>query len=148
MREYDLIVLTDYYFWIRILVSIICGGIIGLERTLRHKPVGLRTTILICLGSTVFMLVNELLADRNQQPIDPTRIAAQVVTGVGFLGAGAIIHQGLSVVGLTTAATIWVVAGIGVVIGAGFPLVGITITAFTILTLIPLNFIEHKYLGH
>ncbi len=92
------------------------GGLIGLERQLHDKPAGLRTNILICLGAAVFTLVSRLMAGEHGEI---TRIAAQVVTGIGFLGAGAIIREPQGVHGLTTAATIWLVAGIGVACGAG-----------------------------
>ena len=93
------------------------GGLIGLERQLHDKPAGLRTNILICLGAAVFTLVSKLMAAEDGQ--STTRIAAQVVTGIGFLGAGAIIREPKGIHGLTTAATIWLVASIGVACGAG-----------------------------
>jgi len=100
------------------------GGLIGLERQLHDKPAGLRTNILICLGAAVFTLVSKLMAGENGET---TRITAQVVTGIGFLGAGAIIREPKGVHGLTTAATIWLVASIGVACGAG--LYGLAIAA-------------------
>lgn len=100
------------------------GGVIGLERDIHDKPAGLRTNILICLGAALFTIVSVRLAENGVVPVggllrgDRTRIAAQIVTGVGFLGAGAILHTRLSVIGLTTAATIWTVASIGMAFGA------------------------------
>ena len=102
------------------------GGLIGLERQIHGKPAGLRTNILICLGSAVFTLVSKLMAGEDGQ--SSTRIAAQVVTGIGFLGAGAIIRDPKGVHGLTTAATIWLVASIGVACGAGLYVLAITAT--------------------
>jgi putative Mg2+ transporter-C (MgtC) family protein len=93
------------------------GGLIGLERQIHGKPAGLRTNILICMGAAVFTLVSKLMAAEDGE--STTRIAAQVVTGIGFLGAGAIIRDPKGVHGLTTAATIWLVASIGVACGAG-----------------------------
>ena len=117
-----------------VLCSIVCGTVLGLERRARHKPAGLRTVILICVGSTVFTLVSVLVA--TDAGSDPGRIAAQVVTGVGFLGAGAIIRERGQVVGLTTAATIWVVAAIGVLVGAGYAAGGVGVALLVLVTLI------------
>lgn len=99
-------------------VALILGAFIGLERELSDKAAGLRTNILICVGSCLFMIVSK---DFTGLPsADPTRIAAQIVSGIGFLGAGAIMREGEHVTGLTTAATIWVVAAIGMTVGFGF----------------------------
>ncbi len=105
---------------IKIFFSIFLGGLVGLEREIKHKPAGLRTNILICLGSTIIMIVSLNLSKIYGSIVDPSRIAAQVVTGIGFIGAGAIIRARGSVHGLTTAATIWVIAGIGLAIGNGY----------------------------
>lgn len=105
---------------IKIFFSIFLGGLVGLEREIKHKPAGLRTNILICLGSTIIMIVSLNLSKIYGSIVDPSRIAAQVVTGIGFIGAGAIIRSRGSVHGLTTAATIWVIAGIGLAIGNGY----------------------------
>jgi len=101
-------------FWIKISVSIVCGGIIGLERQLRGKPAGIRTSILICLGTQVFVSHGTSLANGDQY-----RVLAQVVTGIGFLGAGLMISQEGTVRGVTSAAVIWVLAAIGSTIGLG-----------------------------
>ena len=118
-----------------------CGGIIGLEREISGKPAGLRTNILICLGSAMLMDLSVHLgllgiAESQGRTGDPARLAAQVVSGIGFLGAGTIMQARGSVVGLTTAATIWVVAAIGLVIGAGFYFEGLasTLTVAAVLT--------------
>jgi putative Mg2+ transporter-C (MgtC) family protein len=102
--------------------AVLCGAILGSERQRREKPAGLRTLILVCLGSGTFTQVSVLLAAPNG---DPTRIAAQIVTGIGFLGAGAILRGRTGVTGMTTAATIWMTAAIGMVVGAGHPLAGL-----------------------
>ena len=128
--------------------AIICGGIIGIERERRGKSAGFRTNTLICLGSAIYMFTSDLLFLRlGITNTDPTRIGAQIVTGIGFLGAGTIIQSRGTVTGLTTAATIWVVAGIGVLIGAGFPLLGFLCTLLVLMTLVLLVKIEPKLLG-
>ncbi len=134
-------------FITEILVAIICGGLIGLERSLHHKSTGLRDNILICLGAVIYMVISEIIILNAPEGMvsDPTRIAAHVVTGIGFIGAGVIIHKGGDITGLTTAATIWVVAAIGLTIGAGYPLLGMLITGVTLLTLTLLQGID-KYL--
>jgi len=97
-------------------LATLLGGVIGLERELKGKPAGLRTNILICMGSVLY---TQLSMTMGGPTADPTRITAQIVTGVGFIGAGTILHARGAVVGLTSAATIWVVAAIGVALGAG-----------------------------
>lgn len=94
----------------------ICGAIVGVEREKKLKPAGLRTMILIALGSTLFTLLSKVLADGEP---DQSRVAAQIVSGIGFLGAGAILHDTLRIRGLTTAAMIWFMAAIGMLCGAG-----------------------------
>ena len=134
-------------FIVRCGAAALCGGLIGLERELKDKPAGFRTNILICLGSAMYMTVGLLLVNEaGAQGADPARIAAQVVTGIGFLGAGCIIQQRERVKGLTTAATIWVVAAIGIVAGAGFPILAFIASAIVLLTLIVLGEIERRFL--
>ncbi len=101
---------------LQLVVSTICGGIIGFQRELQDHPAGFRTHVLVCVGSTVYMLVSIAIAGNRY---DPGRIAAQVASGIGFLGAGTIIKQGSIVRGLTTAASLWAVAGIGLAVGLG-----------------------------
>jgi len=103
--------------FLQLCLATMFGGAIGLERELGGKPAGLRTNILICLGSVIYTKLSVAMATGTA---DPTRIAAQIVTGVGFIGAGTILHARGAVVGLTSAATIWVVAAIGVALGAAF----------------------------
>lgn len=135
---------------VRVAVSLGLGGLIGLERQLRGQPAGFRTHILVCLGSTVFTLASvhgfdPLLAQRpGAMAVDPSRIAAQIVVGIGFLGAGAIIRHGASVRGLTTAASLWTVAALGLVVGLGwYSLAGIT-TAAVVLGLTGLRIVEER----
>ena len=121
------------------------GGIIGIEREIRDKPAGLRTNILICVGSTLFMSISTKVAELLGG--DPTRIAAQIISGIGFLGAGAVLHSHGFVLGLTTAATIWVVAGVGMALGSGMYLVAVFATAMSLVTLYFLAFVEDKIQG-
>jgi putative Mg2+ transporter-C (MgtC) family protein len=111
----------------RLLAAVLGGAIIGFERELHDKPAGLRTNILICLGAALFTLLSIRLGE-DEATIDKTRIAAQIVTGVGFLGAGAIIQFRGNVLGLTTAATIWAVASVGMAFGAGHYFLGTVVT--------------------
>lgn len=109
----------DWEILTRLVLSCLMGGIIGYERQARHKSAGLRTNILVCLGSCLIMLLSQSLYDNveGKTNADPARLAAQVVSGIGFLGAGAIMKEGITVTGLTTAACLWVVAGVGLEIG-------------------------------
>ena len=132
---------------IKIALSLLFGGLVGIERELKHKPAGLRTTILICLGSAVFMLVGINITKTFGGISDPARIAAQVVTGIGFLGAGAIIQSRGFVHGLTTAASIWVVAGIGMAVGTGFYLMAFCVTLSVMIVLNLILFIEKALRG-
>jgi putative Mg2+ transporter-C (MgtC) family protein len=135
---------------LRLALAAVLGGAVGLERELREREAGLRTHLLVSLGAAVFTLVSAYgFADfhysaRGGITLDPTRIAAQIVTGIGFLGAGAIIRQGLSVRGLTTAATLWVVAAIGLASGAGYYSVAIIGTALVLFSLYPLRLLAYR----
>ncbi len=120
-------------------MAAILGGIIGIERQIRDKPAGLRTNILICVGSTLFMSISNAFGD--------TRIGAQIITGIGFLGAGSVLHSHGFVLGLTTAATIWVVAGVGMALGSGMYGVAVFATVMSLVTLYFLSFIEDKIQG-
>ena len=107
---------------LRLVLSCILGGIIGYERQSRRKSAGLRTNVLVCLGACLIMVMSEGIYQgvEGHTNADPARLAAQVVSGIGFLGAGAIMKEGLTVTGLTTAACLWVVAGVGLAVGGGF----------------------------
>ena len=133
-------------FLVRCGMAALCGALIGLERERGGKPAGFRTNILICVGSAVYMAAGLLLAHAGREPGDPARLAAQVVTGIGFLGAGCIIQAGGKVKGMTTAATIWVVAAIGLVSGTGFPLLALVATLLVLLTLVVLGAIEERFI--
>ena len=119
-------------------LAVVLGGAIGLERELGGKPAGLRTNILICMGSVLYTKLSISLGVAG----DHSRVAAQIVTGVGFIGAGTILHARGAVVGLTSAATIWVVAAIGVALGAGLALEAVGTTLFVIVVLQGLGRIE------
>jgi putative Mg2+ transporter-C (MgtC) family protein len=128
----------------KLLVAIIAGGAVGLQRELRHKPAGLRTNILICMGSALLMDLSMRIA--IEYGGDPGRIAAQVVTGIGFLGAGTILHTRGTITGLTSAATIWVVAAIGLTAGAGLMFEALAATITVMVVLEGLGWIERRYI--
>jgi len=137
---------------LRLSVAAVLGGAIGMERELRERGAGLRTHLVVCVGSALFTLVSAygfhefLVNGGSLVRTDPTRIAAQIVSGIGFLGAGAIIRQGLSVRGLTTAATLWLVAAIGMASGAGYYSAAFISTVGALLTLGPLRIAAYKLL--
>jgi len=130
----------------RICLGFIAGGIIGFERSSHRQVAGLRTHILICVGATSLMLLSIWLPERffGLKNGDPGRIAAQVVSGMGFLGAGAIVRLGSDIKGLTTAASLWLVAAIGLLIGAGMYVAAVATEAIAILTLVLLSPLERK----
>jgi putative Mg2+ transporter-C (MgtC) family protein len=128
------VLITDIL--VRLAVSLVLGGAIGLERELSNKPAGLRTNILICTGATMMMaLSGMILASPSAQGSDLLRMAAGVITGIGFMGAGSIIRAGGHVQGLTTASTLWAVTALGLVVGAGYFLTAVVFTVVIVLTL-------------
>jgi putative Mg2+ transporter-C (MgtC) family protein len=133
---------SDLQIIIRLTLSLVLSGLIGLERQILRRNAGLRTHILVCIGSCLIMLTSLYVFDiyKNTASLDPARIAAGVITGIGFLGAGTIIRDREGVKGLTTAASLWVVAGIGMAVGCGF-YSGALFTTF--LSLIVLFFFRH-----
>lgn len=127
-------------FWsdfISIFIAAILGAIIGLEREFHHKPAGLRTNILICIGAAVFTIISKQMPFGTDDSI--TRIASGIVTGVGFLGAGAIIQDRGGIHGLTTAASIWLVSSVGMACGTGLYKIAIFTTFITVFVLITLT---------
>jgi putative Mg2+ transporter-C (MgtC) family protein len=136
---------------LRVAVAAVLGGAVGLERELREREAGFRTHMLVAVGSALFTLVSAygfrdfLVHGGSVVRADPTRIAAQIVTGIGFLGAGAIIRQGLSIRGLTTAATLWVVAAIGLAAGAGYYSAAVITTLVALFSLGPLRGTAHVF---
>jgi putative Mg2+ transporter-C (MgtC) family protein len=127
---------------LRLLLAALLGAAIGLERELKQKSAGLRTNTLIAVGAALFTLMSIEMAE-GVFGADPTRITAQIVTGIGFLGAGAIIRTGGSVQGLTTAATVWVNAAIGMAAGGGRYVLAIGATALTMIVLLALTRLEN-----
>lgn len=142
-------ILPELQTLFKLTLGLVFGAAIGLEREAHDRPAGLRTFSLVCVGSTLIMIVSISL--RELVPggvgVDPGRIAAQVVTGIGFLGAGTILHEGASIRGLTTAAGLWVVAAIGLAVGAGFYTPAAAATVLTLITLTLLSEVERYYLG-
>src|SRR3989338_5721636 len=138
--------LTDQAVFIRLLLSVVLGGLIGLERQLHRREAGLRTHILVSLGSCLIMLTSLYVFDiyKDLVKIDPGRIAAGVITGIGFLGAGAIMRDREGVRGLTTAASLWVVSGIGLGAGCGFWSAAVFTTILTLAVLLVLRRLESK----
>jgi putative Mg2+ transporter-C (MgtC) family protein len=134
---------------LRVLAAAALGGAVGIERELREREAGFRTHMLVSVGSALFTIVSAygfrefLVSGDAVIRADPTRIAAQIVTGIGFLGAGAIIRQGLSVRGLTTAATLWLVAAIGLAAGAGYYSAAVITTLVALISLWPLRIAAH-----
>jgi putative Mg2+ transporter-C (MgtC) family protein len=129
---------------LRLALAGVLGGMIGLERELREREAGLRTHLLVAVGAALFTIVGAYGFGGTRT--DPTRIAAQVVTGIGFLGAGAIIRQGFSIRGLTTAATLWVVAAVGLAAGAGYYSAAVISTGLVLLALWPLRIVAYRIL--
>jgi putative Mg2+ transporter-C (MgtC) family protein len=136
---------------LRLLFAAVLGGVIGLERQSRHREAGLRTHMLVSLGSALFTLVSAYawtdwqFSNENGLVIDPTRVAAQIVTGIGFLGAGAIIRHGPSVRGLTTAATLWACAAIGMASGVGYYAPAAIATVAALFVLVPVRFLSRRF---
>jgi putative Mg2+ transporter-C (MgtC) family protein len=127
-----------------VVVAFLCGVVVGLERERNDKPAGLRTLVLICVGSAIFTLASVSPALGGHEP---ARIAAQIVTGVGFLGAGSILRDRFMITGLTTAATVWATAGVGMVVGAGYALAGVGLSLTILITLAALKRIEEGMAG-
>ena len=138
--------------FLRLMFACALGALIGFERELRDREAGIRTHLLVSLGSALFTIVSAygfhafLASGDNVVRADPSRIAAQIVTGIGFLGAGAIIREGLSVRGLTTAATLWVVAAIGMSCGAGYYWPAAATTGLTLFALWPLRILAYRFI--
>jgi putative Mg2+ transporter-C (MgtC) family protein len=142
--------LAGWDAFLRLTFACALGGLIGFEREIRDREAGIRTHLLVSLGSALFTIVSAygfhefLTGGGSVVRADPSRIAAQIVTGIGFLGAGAIIREGLSVRGLTTAATLWVVAAIGMSCGAGYYWPAVATTGLTLFALWPLRLLAYR----
>ncbi len=134
----------------KLILSLIAGGLVGLNREQHKQPAGFRTHILICVGATLLMMLSIYIPQVyfDFKNGDPSRIAAQVVSGIGFLGAGAIIRMGSNVRGLTTAASIWLISAIGLAIGAGLYVIAFVTVIIALFTLIMLERWEKSYFPH
>jgi putative Mg2+ transporter-C (MgtC) family protein len=137
-------IMTEPYisYLLRLIIALAVGAAIGLEREFMGKPAGLRTLMLLCIGSCLIMIISIEVARIYPGIADPGRIAAQAVTGIGFLGAGAIIRSRFHVTGITTAATIWVLCALGLAIGAGYFLLAVAGAVLITITLVLIRYIE------
>lgn len=135
------IVSIEPFEWRAVLTSLACGSIIGLERQLRGKPVGIRTSALIVLGTYIFIAASMLVSASNAAT-DPSRIIGQVITGIGFLGAGVMLARDGMVWGVTSAATIWTLASIGVCIAIGYDLIAIKLSLVVVFVLVGVDTME------
>jgi putative Mg2+ transporter-C (MgtC) family protein len=134
---------------IRVLVGAVLGAAVGLERERQDQPAGLRTHMILVIGATLAMILSVNLGylfARPGTPADPARLAAQVISGIGFLGAGAILRYGFTVKGLTTATSLWTMAIVGMTVGAGYYLIGAVTTVLILVVLALLNIIENRFL--
>ena len=136
------ITFTSFDLWQKIIVSIACGALVGLDRQLRGKPAGIRTSSLICLGTTIFVALGSTYAPGKD---DHLRVLSQVVTGIGFLGAGVIMSKEGLVTGVTSAAVIWVLATIGSSVGIGHYGMALAITVSTISVLVGVEWLEESF---
>lgn len=134
---------------LRLTLACVLGGLIGIEREKNRHPAGFRTHILVCVGSALIMLCNIYIFEeyKNYANIDPARFGAQVISGIGFLGAGTILKEGVTVKGLTTAASLWSVAGIGLAVGLGFYIGAIYATILVLVTLVVFSRFEERICG-
>ncbi|MDZ7295417.1 MAG: MgtC/SapB family protein [candidate division KSB1 bacterium] len=135
---------------VQMLVAVVLGAVVGLERARHGRPAGMRTHALVCAGATMIMLTARGLATVSPEAmaritVDPGRIAAGIITGIGFLGAGSIIKSGDFVRGLTTAACLWFVAALGIIIGEGFFLLSLLATALALFLLVVMDRFEHRF---
>lgn len=140
--------ISEVQIILRVLVGAALGAVIGLERERNNQPAGLRTHMILVIGATLAMVLSVNLGylyARPGTPADPARLAAQVISGIGFLGAGAILRYGFNVKGLTTATSLWTMAIVGLTVGAGYYLVAVVTTAIMLLVLGLLNVIENRF---
>ena len=129
-------------FWATVGVAVLCGGVVGFERQLRGKPAGVRTSILVCLGTSVFVNLGSGIVGAGS---DPTRVLGQLVTGIGFLGAGVMFSREGVVTGVTTAAVIWILAAIGAAIGLGRFEGAIALSVVTVAILVGVELLESSF---
>jgi putative Mg2+ transporter-C (MgtC) family protein len=134
----------DNHFLIRVGVSLFCGCLVGLEREWRGKPTGMRTCVLVCLGTALFVRLGAVMAEMSGSKGDASRVLGQVVTGIGFLGAGVMFSHGDLVHGVTTATVVWILAATGALIGAGKLAEAVAVSVVTVLVLVLLEYAERK----
>lgn len=143
--------ISELSILLRLLLALLLGGLVGFEREQSNHAAGLRTNILVCIGSCLLMLLSiygfSAFVNEPNVRVDPARLAAAVITGIGFLGAGTILFTGKSITGLTTAASLWVVAAIGLAVGAGFYFAAASSTIMVLLTLWAFNKLEKRYIN-
>ena len=140
--------ITSFEIAVRLVLALVLGGLIGIERESMGRPAGFRTHILVSVGSALIMITSAYaFAEALPGGYEPGRIAAQVVSGIGFLGAGTIMREGANIRGLTTAASLWTVAGIGLTVGSGLYFASVLATLLVVLTLVVLNQLEWNYLS-
>ena len=140
--------ISEVQILLRVLVGAILGSLVGFERERQDQPAGLRTHMILVIGATLAMVLSVNLGylfARPGTPADPARLAAQVISGIGFLGAGAILRYGFTVKGLTTATSLWTMAIVGMTVGAGYYLIGVVTTALMLIVLALLNVLEKRY---
>jgi putative Mg2+ transporter-C (MgtC) family protein len=138
------------YFGPKVFFAVVCGALVGIERELKGKPAGMKTNMLICVGAALYTSISILISGINAPQGtygDPGRVTAQIVSGIGFLGGGTIIQARGTILGLTTAATIWVVAAIGVCVGIGHPDIALASSLVVLLILVGTSFFEDRILG-
>ncbi len=138
----EIISFTSFDLWQKIIISIVCGALVGLDRQLRGKPAGIRTSSLICLGTTIFVTLGTSYAPSQG---DQLRVLSQVVTGIGFLGAGVIMSKEGLVTGVTSASVIWVLATIGSSVGMGHYGMALAVTIATIAVLVGVEWLEESF---
>ena len=136
--------LTLLSVFVRIVIAIVLGGAIGMERGMKNRPAGLRTYMLVCIGACIVMITNQY-AVQVFGAGDPVRMGAQVISGIGFLGAGTILHEGLTIRGLTTAASLWMVSAIGLAVGSGMFFLSAMATVITMITLVTFHTWEKRF---
>lgn len=140
--------ISEIQIILRVLVGAALGAVVGLERERHDQPAGLRTHMILVIGATLAMVLSVNLGylfARPGTPADPARLAAQVISGIGFLGAGAILRYGFTVKGLTTATSLWTMAIVGMTVGAGYYLIGVVTTVLMLVVLTLLNILENRF---
>src|ERR1700729_723952 len=131
------------YILLKLLLAAFLGGLVGLERQLRRKPAGIRTNLMICFGAALFTIISYVMA--GEVTGDHTRIAAQIIPGIGFIGAGVVIRERGAIMGITSAATIFVIASVGMACGAGMPVTAVFTTLLLLVALVILGFAEDRF---